>query len=135
MFDKGYEKLDKMNINVGDTVYTLSYPGFGWNQHFRYPILRKHIVTKVTPKRTKIETNNGEFTRECDFYALNDKIINDAKIASNFRFCTQNISSITPEILAKLSDDDLLTVAENIKAISEILQKEEYQSKKSGGRY
>lgn len=129
-----YEIIDRMSINVGDTIYTLNYPSYGWNSCFRYPIIRKHTVTKITPKRTKIETDNGELDKNVTVYKLNDQLIADAKLASLYRSSRDSISHITAETLAKLNDDDLRIVAENIKNITEILSKEEYQTDKNRRR-
>ena len=126
-----YEAIDRMSINVGDIIYTLNYPSYGWNCNFRYPIIRKHTVTKITPKRTKIETDNGELDKNIAIYKLNNQLITDAKLASLYRSSRDSIRNITAETLAKLTDEDLMIVAENIKTITEIMNKDEYQSDKN----
>lgn len=47
------------DLKVGDEVGVCKYPSYGWNQKFRYPIVTKQIITKITPKRTKFVLDNG----------------------------------------------------------------------------
>ena len=88
-------------------------------------------MTKITPKRTKIETDNGELDKNIAIYKLNNQLITDAKLASLYRSSRDSIRNITAETLAKLTDEDLMIVAENIKTITEIMNKDEYQSDKN----
>lgn len=51
-----------LNINelkVGDIVGYKRFIRTGWSKTFRYPVIDKYIVTRITPKRTKIEITSS----------------------------------------------------------------------------
>lgn len=55
-------KLTYVNIDelkVGDSVGFCSYPTYGWNIDFRYPVISKRTIERITPKRTKFILNGG----------------------------------------------------------------------------
>ncbi len=124
MIQSQYQLIDKNDIKVGDTVYTLSFPQYGWSSCFRYPILKCHKIARITPKRTKFVTEKGvEYTDNTNFYKLDDVLTHDSIIAGYFQYCYKYSSDINPNALAKLSDDELKTVYDSMKAIMEILHK------------
>lgn len=46
-----YVEVD--GLKVGDVVGYCTYPSLGWGKLFRYPIVHKKIIERITPKRTK----------------------------------------------------------------------------------
>lgn len=126
MLRSKYEEIDRMNINVGDEIYTLRYPSFGWSRQFTYPIVIKHKVAKITPKRTKITTEKGvELSKDCRFYKLNDALIRDSKIANDFAFFIKHNTDISLELLSRLTDDTIVKVSGLLKEAIEIVEKDE----------
>lgn len=73
-------ELTFVNINdlkVGDTVGYCRYPEFGWNSHFRYPIIQRKVIERITPKRTKFVLNGDiEFGGD----VIIKKVFRDTKI-------------------------------------------------------
>lgn len=65
MYRDNYDKIDIKDLKVGDRVFYLREVHHGWNQTFRYPIAEPMLVTKITPKRTKVILNE---TLEVDRY-------------------------------------------------------------------
>lgn len=126
MYQLPYEEIDRKDINVGDEVYTLTYPSFGWSRRFRYPQVLKHKIAKITPKRTKITTEKGvEFDPKCKFYKLNDDLIRDVKIANDFAFFCKHNTDISVEMLSRLTDDTVTQVSSLLKTAIEIIEKDE----------
>lgn len=85
------EKLTYVNIDElkpGDIVGYCTYPSFGWNDQFRYPIVQKKTIIRITPKRTKFVLD-GNITldiREAKMLVIyNDAAVTQSEIAKKFK--------------------------------------------------
>lgn len=121
--DNGYKEINRQDIEIGQAIYTLRYQTYIYGRNFRYPLVEKHTVTKISPKRTKITTNNGELTKDCKIYDLNEKLLHDYDIARRYYFACKNAKTITTDSMAELSDDDIIAISEHIKEIMSIMNK------------
>ena len=68
-------KIEQDDLKVGDVVYTSHHPNIGVWVSFRYSKMRKEVIQRITPKRTKIVTDYGEYTNRDHFY----KYVNNYK--------------------------------------------------------
>ena len=58
------KEVDINTLKKGDEVYVRFSVQSGWSSKFRYDILRKYVVERITPKRTKVVLCGGlEFDR------------------------------------------------------------------------
>ena len=86
------DKLTYINIDElksGDVVGYCAYPSFGWTNRFRYPIVQKKTITRITPKRTK--------------FVLDDDITLDARDAK--QLVIYNDTAVTQSEIAKRFND------------------------------
>jgi hypothetical protein len=119
------KKTDLDTLKVGDKVYTLKPANLGWDK-FRYAYLSEETITKITPKRTKFTTNKGEYT-QCNQPCLNPFVIPDEelkrqdKIARCFIKVVCLVDTLYRESISKYSDEELLTLAELVQPISDII--------------
>jgi hypothetical protein len=51
------KKIDKDTLKVGDVVGVAREVSFGWKSSFRHQLITPAKITRITPKRTKIETD------------------------------------------------------------------------------
>lgn len=80
--------LDINELKVGDIVGYKRFIRTGWSKTFRYPVIDKYTVTRITPKRTKIEITSstgttttvekGYFSNLCE---LTEQTIKESAIA------------------------------------------------------
>lgn len=67
-------KIEQDDLKVGDVVYTSHHPNIGVWVSFRYSKMRKEVIQRITPKRTKIVTDYGEYTNHDHFYKMTDEL-------------------------------------------------------------
>ena len=67
-------KIEQDDLKVGDVVYTSHHPNIGVWVSFRYSKMRKEVIQRITPKRTKIVTDYGEYTNRDHFYKMTDEL-------------------------------------------------------------
>lgn len=126
MLNSKYEELNRDDLNVGDVVYVLRYPTFGWAQSFRKPIAIKHVIAKFTPKRTKITTEAGvELDKNCTLYKMNEDLAKDNEIAKAFQYFCNHNEEITPNLLRQLSDDTVVNVSKLLREMKTIIEHDE----------
>ena len=80
--------VDINTLKVGDKVGYCTYPTYGWNRTFRYPILDIMTVTRITPKRTKVVLDNLTEVDRHNFSRLiipTEEDISRSNIAKTFR--------------------------------------------------
>ena len=53
-------KIEQDDLKVGDVVYTSHHPNIGVWVSFRYSKMRKEVIQRITPKRTKIVTDDED---------------------------------------------------------------------------
>ena len=81
-------KVDIDSLKIGDKVAYCTYPTYGWNRTFRYPIIKIMTVTRITPKRTKIVLNDSLEVDRHDFSRLiipTEEDVKRSDIAKTFR--------------------------------------------------
>ena len=121
------KKIDKDTLKVGDVVGVAREVSFGWKSSFRHQLITPAKITRITPKRTKIETDQfGDHDRYETFYECNFNAEKENELAEKFVQLKESLWDI--EIfrkggLTRISDEDLPEVAEHMKAITEILKK------------
>lgn len=80
-----YVNIDE--LRVGDIVGYCRYVSFSWHRNFRYPIVLRRVIKRITPKRTKfvlddgIELDVGEAKR---LVVINDEASRQSSIARVF---------------------------------------------------
>lgn len=121
------KEIDKDTLKVGDVVGVAREVSCGWKSSFRHQLITPAKITRITPKRTKIETDQfGDHDRYETFYECNFNAEKENELAEKFVQLKESLWDI--EIfrkggLTRISDEDLPEVAEHMKAITEILQK------------
>lgn len=66
------KEIRASELNVGDVVYNCISVDAGWTHIGEY--YRKEFVKRITPKRTKIVTDHGEYKAHYKFYEYNEEI-------------------------------------------------------------
>lgn len=119
-------RIDSKTLKVGDTIGVRETVCLGW-KYFRYPITIPKVIKRITPKGTKIITEDGcEYdTRRTWFY----KITAESKRQSNIALCAKKANYLIYELdklkgegtLLKISDDKLVEVCGLLNKIKELL--------------
>lgn len=121
------KKIDKDTLKVGDVVGVAREVSCGWKSSFRHQLITPAKITRITPKRTKIETDQfGEHDRHEKFYEYNYNAEKENELAEKFcqiRDGVYDLYEFKRKGLDRISDEDLPEVAEHMKAITEILEK------------
>lgn len=97
------------DLKVGDTVYTLM------DTRFRYSMIRKEEITRVTPKRNKIETNKCiyENCRNFNPFIIPDEaLIAESRIAIAFHKIKSIRTNFDKQDFAQYSDEELSKLLE-----------------------
>lgn len=122
------KEIDKDTLKVGDVVGVAREIGTGYISIFRHRRIIPAVITRITPKRTKIETDQfGEHDKKEIFYELDGDAGNENYLAKSFKCLSDGIYKMEElkrtDRLREISDEDLPEVAEHMKAITEILEK------------
>lgn len=65
------KKIDKDTLKVGDVVGVARKVSCGWKSSFRHQLITSEKITRITPKRTKIETDQfGEHDKNEIFMSM-----------------------------------------------------------------
>lgn len=122
-----------LNINelkVGDIVGYKSFIRTGWSKTFRYPVIDKYTVTRITPKRTKIEITSstgttstvekGYFSNLCELTEQAAKESAIAKLYEETCFMRYELEHFNSDCslqvtLDNLADEDIEKVYELVK--------------------
>ena len=51
------KEIEKDTLKVGDVVGVAREVSYGWKSSFRHQLITPAKITRITPKRTKIETD------------------------------------------------------------------------------
>ena len=80
--------LNIEELKVGDVVGYKRFIRIGWSKNFRYPVVEKYTVTRITPKRTKIDltlsagtTMTVEKTNFSNLCELTEQTLKESEIA------------------------------------------------------
>lgn len=105
------QPLNKMTVNKGDTVYIAKPLRYGWGRIFRHMHYIKATVTRVTPKRNTIETDEFTIGKDNEIYGYSPEIDEANKLADAMEYIDKTIR----EIYDKDHDESLYRmIADNI---------------------
>lgn len=121
------KEIDKNTLKVGDVVGVAREIGTGYISIFRHRRIIPAVITRITPKRTKIETDQfGTHGKNEIFYVYDYDAKREDDLAEEFcqiRDGVYDLYEFKRKGLDRISDEDLPEVAEHMKAITEILEK------------
>ena len=119
--------INKDDLKVGDVVGIAREVRCGWGTFFRHVMVYPAKIVRITPKRTKIETDKfGEHDKYETFYKYDSDAIEENKMAEKFKLIRDGVYTIedfkSRHGLKVIKDEDLDTLSEHINAIAEILK-------------
>lgn len=118
--------INKDDLKVGDAVGIAREVRCGWGASFRHVMVYPVKIVRVTPKRTKIETDIGEHDKNETFYKYDSEAIKEGEMAKKFRKIRDGVYAIedfkSRRGLRVIKDEDLDTLSEHINAVAEILK-------------
>lgn len=121
------KEIDKDTLEVGDVVGVARKIETGYGSIFRHCRIIPAVITRITPKRTKIETDQfGTHGKNEIFYVYDYDAKREDDLADGFceiRDGVYELYEFKRKGLDRISDEDLPEVAEHMKAITEILKK------------
>lgn len=124
------KKIKTSELNVGDVVYNCIWLGGVWSNIGEY--YRKEVVKRITPKRTKIVTDHGEYKAYHTFYEYSEEMesINSHTIAKKKIY--DSVYSLErlikrDEMYRTISRENAFKVAEMLTESVKILKGDEKQ--------
>lgn len=122
------KEIDKDALKVGNVVGVARKVSCGWKSSFRHQLITPAKITRITPKRTKIETDQfGEHDKNEIFYEYDENAKKENELAIMFkqfrdgRYAFEDFNRKYG--LDSIGDEDLPEVAEHMKAIMKIMEK------------
>ena len=132
-------KIEQDDLKVGDVVYTSHHPNIGVWVSFRYSKMRKEVIQRITPKRTKIVTDYGEYTNRDHFYKMTDELKKQSEIAEAAENICDDLAKIDQFIKKHsykgIRDEDMLNIKDHMNAVRKILDSYEQEFVSYGKRY
>ena len=121
------KEISRDDLKVGDVVGVVREVRCGWGTNFRHFMVYPAKIIRITPKRTKIETDKfGEHDRYETFYKYDSEAIKESEMAKKFKEIRDGVYAIedfkSSRGLRVIKDEDLDTLSEHFNAISEILK-------------
>ena len=120
------KKPNLEDLKVGDTVYVLKYVRAVFVS-FRYRIISKEKITRITPKRTKIITNKDEYVNCNPFVIPDEELITQHNIAKAFDIVNHTRYYFDKQDLLKYSDEEILKLSELAKQLQVIIDAHNYK--------
>lgn len=122
------KKIGKDALKVGDVVGVARKVSCGWKSSFRHQLITPAKITRITPKRTKIETDQfGEHDKNEIFYEYDENAKKENELAIMFKQFKNERRAFEDFDrkygLGSIKDEDILNMAYHMKAITEILKK------------
>lgn len=119
--------INKDDLKVGDVVGVAREIRCGWGISFRHVMVYPAKIIRITPKRTKIETDKfGEHDKYETFYKYDSEAIKESEMAKKFKEIKNGVYAIedfkSSRGLRAIKDEDLDTLSEHINAVAEILK-------------
>lgn len=119
--------INKADLKVGDVVGVVRKVPCGWGASFRHVMVYPAKIIRITPKRTKIETDKfGEHDKHEVFYKYDSDAIKESEIAKQFKAIKDGVYVIedfkSRRGLMVIKDEDLDAMSEHINAVAEILK-------------
>lgn len=119
--------INRDDLKVGDVVGVAREVRCGWGTSFRHVMVYPEKIIRITPKRTKIETDIGEYDKHEVFYKYDSEAIKESEMAKKFKEIKDGVYAIevfkSSRGLRVIKDEDLDTLSEHINAIAEILKR------------
>lgn len=120
--------ISKDDLKVGDVVGVAREVRCGWGTSFRHVMVYPANIIRITPKRTKIETDKfGEHDKNEVFYKYDSDAIKESEMAKKFKEIKEGVYAIedfeSKRGLRTIKDEDLDTLSEHINAVAEILRR------------
>lgn len=122
------KEIDKDTLKVGDVVGIARPVRIGWYSQFRHLKICQATITRITPKRTKIETDQfGEHDKNEIFYKYDENAEKENELAIAFeqfkdgRYALEDFNKKYG--LYSIDDEDIQNMAYHMKAIMEIIEK------------
>lgn len=119
--------INKNDLKVGDVVGVAREVRCGWGTSFRHVMVYPAKIIRITPKRTKIETDKfGEHDKYETFYKYDSEAIKESEMAKKFKEIRDGVYAIedfkSSRGLRVIKDEDLDALSEHINAVAEILK-------------
>lgn len=119
--------INKDDLKVGDVGGIAREIRCGWGTSFRHVMVYPAKIIRITPKRTKIETDKfGVHDKYEPFYKYDSEAIKENEMAKKFNEIRDGVYAIedfkSRRGLRVIKDEDLDTLSEHINAIAEILK-------------
>lgn len=104
--------INKDDLKVGDVVGIAREVRCGWETSFRHVMVYPVKIIRITPKRTKIETDKfGEHDRYETFYKYDSEAIKESEMAKKFKEIKDGVYAIedfkSSRGLRVIKDEDL----------------------------
>ena len=120
--------INKDDLKVGDVVGVVREVWCGWGTSFRHVMVYPAKIIRMTPKRTKIETDKfGEHDKHETFYKYNSEAIKESEMAKKFNEIRDGVYAIedfkSSRGLRVIKDEDLDALSEHINAVAEVLKR------------
>ena len=120
--------INKDDLKVGDVVGIAREVWSGFGSGFRHVMVYPTKIIRITPKRTKIETDKfGEHDKNEVFYKYDSEAIKESEMAKKFKEIKEGVYAIedfkSKRGLRTIKDEDLDTLSEHINAVAEILRR------------
>lgn len=119
--------INKDDLKVGDVVGVAREVRCGWGANFRHVMVYPAKIIRITPKRTKIETDIGEYDKHEVFYKYDSDAIKENEMAKKFKEIFNGVYAIedfkSSRGLRVIKDEDLGVLSEHINAVVEVLKK------------
>lgn len=121
------KEINRDDLKVGDTVGIAREVWSGYGVGFRHVMVYPAKIIRITPKRTKIETDIGEYDKHEVFYKYDSDAIKESEMAKKFKAIKEGVYAIedfkSKRGLRTIKDEDLDTLSEHINAVAEILRR------------
>ena len=120
--------INKDDLKVGDVVGIAKEIRCGWGTGFRHVMVYPAKITRITPKRTKFETDKfGEHDKYETFYKYDSDAIKESGMAGKFQLIRDGVYTIedfkSKRGLRAIKDEDLDELSGHINAAAEILKR------------
>ena len=120
--------LNKDDLKVGDTVGIVRYVRCGWGSYFRHARVYRAKIIRITPKRTKFETDKfGVHDKYETFYEYDSNAEKENEIAEQFEKIREGVYAIedfkSTYGLRSIRDEDIQELSDHLKAVTDILKK------------
>ena len=119
--------INKDDLKVGDVVGVAREVRCGLGS-FRHVMVYPAKIIRITPKRTKIETDKfGEHDKYETFYKYDSDAIKENEMAKKFNEIRDGVYVVedfkSRHGLKVIKDEDLDTLSEHINAVAEVLKR------------